>query len=254
MNVRAVIAGLLASCCIGYAPAQAAEINLLTTGAFKQVVLALVPDFEKQTGHKVVVTNDTAGGVKARVQKGEAADVAVATPSILAELAGEGKIVKGSEVKLANVGVGVAVKEGAPKPDISTVEAFKQALLKAKTVAYIDPKSGGSSGIYIDKLIEKLGIADQVRAKAKLKNGGYVADYMVDGTAELGIHQISEIVPVKGATLVGPLPKEIQNVTTYSAGVVASSANKEAATALIKALSGPAAVQVLRSKGMDPAS
>jgi len=252
MKVRIAVAAILAASCFGNA--QAAEINLLTTGAFKQVVLALVPDFEKQSGHKVVVTNDTAGGVKARVTKGEPADVAIATPAILNELTGEGKIVKGSEVKLANVGVGVAVKEGAPKPDISTVEAFKQALLNAKTVAYIDPKSGGSSGIYIDKLIEKLGVADQVRAKAKLKNGGYVADYIADGTAELGIHQISEIVPVKGVTLVGPLPKDIQNVTTYAAVVVASSANKEAAAALIKALSGPAAAQVLRSKGMDPAS
>jgi molybdate transport system substrate-binding protein len=252
MYVRFAIAALLAASCFG--SAHAAEIHLLTTGAFKQVVLALVPDFEKQSGHKVVVTNDTAGGVKARVQKGETIDVAVATPAILGELAAEGKIQKGSAVKLANVGVGVAVKEGAPKPDIGTVDAFKQALLNAKSVAYIDPKSGGSSGIYVDKLLEKLGIADQVRAKAKLKQGGYVADYIVDGTAELGIHQISEIVPVKGVTLVGPLPKEIQNVTTYAAGIVATSSNKNAAAALIKALSGPAAAQVLRSKGMDPAS
>jgi molybdate transport system substrate-binding protein len=222
MRLRIVIASLLAASC--FAPAQAAELKLLTTGAFKQVVLALVPDFERQTGNKVIVTNDTAGGVKARVEKGEEIDVAVATPNILEELAGEGKIVKGSEVKLANVGVGVAVKEGAPKPAIGTVDAFKQALLNASSVAYIDPKSGGSSGIYVDKLIEKLGIADQVRAKAKLKQGGYVADYIADGTAELGIHQISEIVPVKGVTLVGPLPKEIQNVTTYAAGVVATSA------------------------------
>jgi len=254
MRARIGIAGLLAACCLGPAYTQAAEINLLTTGAFKQVVLALLPDFERQTGHKVVVTNDTSGGVKARVEKGESIDVAVATPAILDELMRAGKVEKGSEVKLANVGVGVVVKEGAPKPDISTVEAFKRTLLNAKSVAYIDPKSGGSSGIYVDKLLEKLGIADQVRAKAKLKQGGYVADLIVDGTAEIGIHQISEIVPVKGVVLVGPLPKEIQNVTTYAAGIVTSSANKDAAAALIKALSGPAAAQVLKSKGMDPAS
>ena len=254
MRARIGIAGLLAACCLGPAYTQAAEINLLTTGAFKQVVLALLPDFERQTGDKVVVTNDTSGGVKARVETGESIDVAVATPAILDELMRAGKVEKGSEVKLANVGIGVVVKEDAPTPDISTVEAFKRTLLNAKSVAYIDPKSGGSSGIYVDKLLEKLGIADQVRAKAKLKQGGYVADLIVDGTAEIGIHQISEIVPVKGVVLVGPLPKEIQNVTTYAAGIVTSSANKDAAAALIKALSGPAAAQVLKSKGMDPAS
>ncbi|MFZ3251580.1 MAG: substrate-binding domain-containing protein, partial [Pseudolabrys sp.] len=155
---------------------------------------------------------------------------------------------------LATVGVGVVVKEGAPKPDVSTVEAFKRALLAAKSVAYIDPASGGSSGVYIDKLLERLGIADQVRPKAKLKKGGYVAELVVNGEAELGLHQISEIVPVKGATLVGPLPKEIQNTTTYAAGLSASPQNKDAAQALIKMFSGPAAAAVLKSKGMEPAN
>jgi molybdate transport system substrate-binding protein len=188
------------------------------------------------------------------VEKGEDIDVAVATPKILNELAAGGKIQSGSETKLAQVGVGVIVKEGAPKPDIGTVEAFKQALLNAKSVAYIDPKSGGSSGIYVDKLLERLGIADQVRPKAKLKQGGYVADLIVDGSAEIGIHQISEIVPAKGVVLVEPLPKEIQNTTTYAAAITAASAHKDAAAALLKALNGPAAAAVLKAKGMEPAS
>jgi molybdate transport system substrate-binding protein len=233
---------------------RAAEVKLLTAGAFKQVVLALVPDFEKQTGNKVVVDNDTAGGLKKRIESGEAFDVAVITPAVIDELAGTGKIAAGSRVNLASVSIGVVVKEGAPKPDVSTVDAFKRALLEAKSVAYIDPASGGSSGIYIDKLLERLGIADQVRPKSKLKNGGYVADLIVSGEAELGLHQISEIVPVKGAALVGPLPKEIQNSTTYAAGLSASPQNKDAAQALIKMFSGPAAATVLKSKGMEPAT
>src|SRR5690242_5648036 len=132
-----------------------AEVKVLTAGAFKQVVLALVPDFEKQTGHKVIVDNDTAGGLQKRIEAGEAFDVAVITPEVIDELIGKGKIAAGGKTNLASVGVGVVVKEGAPKPDISTVEAFKRALINAKSVAYIDPASGGSSGIYIDKLLDR---------------------------------------------------------------------------------------------------
>jgi molybdate transport system substrate-binding protein len=234
--------------------AGAAEVKVLTAGAFRQVVLALVPDFEKQTGHKVVVDTGTAGQLKKRIEDGEAFDVAVITPAVLDVLAAKGKIAAGSRVNLASVGVGVVVKEGAPKPDVSTVEAFKRALVAAKSVAYIDPASGGSSGIYIDNLLERLGIAAEVRAKAKLKQGGYVAELIVSGEAELGLHQISEIVPVKGAVLVGPLPQEIQNTTIYAAALSASAANKDAGAALIAMFSGPAAAAVLKSKGMEPAN
>ena len=233
---------------------SAAEVKVLTAGAFKRVVLALVPDFEKQTDNKVIVDNDTAGGLQKRIESGEAFDVAIITPAIVDALAASSKIVPNSRVNLATVSIGVVVKEGAAKPDIGTVEAFKNALLAAKSVAYIDPASGGSSGIYVDKLLERLGVADQVRPKAKLKEGGYVADLIVSGEAELGVHQISEIVPVKGAVLVGPLPKEIQNTTTYAAGLSAAARNKKAAQALIEMFSGPAAVSVFKAKGMDPAN
>lgn len=249
----AALAGL--GLAVAVAPtANAAEIKVLTAGAFKQVVLALVPDFERDTGHKVTVANDTAGGLKKRIEGGEAFDVAVITPVVVDALIAKNLIASGSRVDLASVGVGVMVKEGAPKPDVSTVDAFKRALLAAKSVAYIDPKSGGSSGIYIDKLLERLGVAAEVRPKAKLKMGGYVAELIVSGEAELGIHQISEIVPVKGVALVGPLPKEIQLTTTYSAGLSPSTKNKDAAQALIKAFSGAAAAKLLKSKGMEPAA
>lgn len=234
-------------------PGAAAELKVLTAGAFKQVLLALVPDFEQRTGHKVTVDNDTAGGLAKRIEGGEAFDVAVITPRAIDDLIAKGRVMPGSRIALATVGIGVVVKEGAARPDISTVDAFKASLLAAKTVAYIDPASGGSSGIYLDKLFERLGIADQIRAKARLKRGGYVADLIASGEAELGIHQISEIVPVRGVTLVGPLPKEIQNITTYAGGLSSGSKTPVEARQLLEALHDAKAAAVLKSKGMEPA-
>jgi molybdate transport system substrate-binding protein len=233
--------------------AEAADIKVLTAGAFKQVVVAMAPEFEKETGHKLIIDNDTVGALVKRIEGGEAFDVTFLAPGAVDALIKKGKVAEGSRVNIARVGVGVVVKEGAPKPDIGTVDAFKRAVLAAKSVAYIDPASGGSSGIYVAKLLEQLGIADQVAPKAKLKDGGHVADLIVSGEAELGIHQISEIVPVKGATLVGPLPKEIQNYTTYAAGLSASAKDADAAKALVKFLTGPRTGEVLKATGMEPA-
>jgi molybdate transport system substrate-binding protein len=252
-SLRRAVLIATALCLAGPAPARAAEIKVLTAGAYKPVLLELATNFERQTGNTITVDNGTTGQLKKRIEDGEAFDLLVITPAVVNELIASGKLVAGSQAKVASVNIGVMVKEGAPKPDISTVDKFKQALLTAKSVAYIDPKSGGSSGIYIDKLLEKLGVADQVRPKAKLKQGGHVADLIVSGEAELGIHQISEIVVVKGAALVGPLPKEIQDTTTYAAGVSASAKDKGAIKELIEYLSGPDAAAVLKSKGMEPA-
>jgi molybdate transport system substrate-binding protein len=231
-------------------PALAAEVRVLTGGAFRGVVDALVPSFEQQTGHKVSVDNATAGALAKRIAGGEAFDVAIITPKVLADLAGKGKVA-GSRTDLAKVGMGVVVKAGAALPDIATVEAFKRTLLAARSVAYIDPKAGGSSGIYFDGLLLKLGIADQVRPKAKLKQGGHVADLVVSGEAEIGVHQISEIVPVKGAVMVGPLPAEVQNYTTYAAALSPAPRDAAAAKALIDHLAGPAAAPVLKARGME---
>jgi molybdate transport system substrate-binding protein len=233
--------------------AAAAEIKVLTAGAFKQVLLMLVPDFEKQTGHKVIVENDTVGALAKRIEGGEVFDLAVLTPAAVNDLSSKGKFVAGSRTNLGRVGVGVVVREGAPKPDISSVDAFKKALLAAKSVAYIDPAAGGSSGIYVAGLLDRLGVAAEVKPKAKLIPGGAVAEHIARGEAELGIHQISEILPVKGVTLVGPLPADIQNYTIYAAGLGTHGKESEAAKALLKTLSGPAAADVLKSKGMEPA-
>ena len=231
--------------------ANAAEIKVLSAGAMRGVVDALLPEFEKQTGHKVTVANATAGVLAQRIEDGEPFDVAVITAVVVESLAGRGKIADNSRVALAKVGMGVAVKAGAPLPDITTVDAFKRTLLEAKSVAYINPKAGGTTGVFFERLIDKLGIGSEVRAKAKLKDGGYVADLVASGDAEVGVHVISEIVPVKGAVLVGPLPAEIQTTTTYVGGVSAASANAEAAKALIQFIAGPASVPVLKAKGME---
>ncbi len=233
--------------------AAAAEIKVLTAGAFKQVLLALIPDFEKQTGHKVTLDNATVGALTKQIEAGEAFDLAVLTPAAVNNLTDKGKFAAGSRVNLARVGVGVVVRDGTPKPDVSSVEAFKRALLAAQSVAYIDPAAGGSSGIYVAGLLDRLGVAAEVKPKAKLIPGGAVAEHVARGEAELGIHQISEILPVKGVVLVGPLPAEIQNYTVYAAGIGANAKAADAAKALIAALSGPAAADVLKSKGMAPA-
>jgi molybdate transport system substrate-binding protein len=253
--MRIVLLGLAMVVMAAGAPrgAAGAEIKVLTAGAFKQVLLALLPDFERTSGHKVTVENDTVGALTKRIAGGEAFDLAVLTPKAVDDLAKEGKFAAGSRANLARVGVGVVVKDGTPKPDISSVAAFKQALLAAKSVAYIDPAAGGSSGIYVAGLLDKLGVAADVKPKAKLIPGGAVAEHVAKGEADLGIHQISEILPVKGVTLVGPLPAEIQNYTVYAAGVGAHAKECDAAKALLKALTSPAAAEVLKSKGMEPA-
>jgi molybdate transport system substrate-binding protein len=242
----AVSAALCTTAC------RAAELKLLTAGAFKSTVLALLPEYEKASGNRVSVENDTVGALMKRIEAGESFDVVVMTPAAVDKLAGEGKVMSGSRINLARVGVGVMVKTGATRPDISTVEAFKKALLDAKSISFIDPASGGSSGIYVEKLLERLGIADQIKPKEKLKQGGYVADYVESGQAELGIHQISEIVPHAGVTLVGPLPKEIQNYTVYAAGIGRGTRDAAAAKALIASLDGPSAQALFKSKGMEP--
>jgi molybdate transport system substrate-binding protein len=230
---------------------DAAEVKILTAGAMKAVMLELVPAFEKETGHKAVVDNDTAGGLSKRILGGEAFDLVVVTPGVIDDLTGKGKVAAGTRAVVARVGVGVAVKDGAPLPDISSVDALKRALLAAKSVAYIDPASGGSSGPFVVGLFEKLGIAAEMKPKSKLKNGGYVADLVASGEAEIGLHQISEIAPVKGARLVGPLPAEIQNYTTYAVGIAADAKQPDAAKAMIKLLSGAEAADVLKRRGME---
>jgi molybdate transport system substrate-binding protein len=234
--------------------ASAAEIQVVSGGAFKQVLAALAAQYQKESGNTLNITYQTVGQHLALIRDDkEKFDVAILTPEAIDNLAKEGRIVPGTRADLAKTGVGVVVRAGAPLPDISTVAAFKQTLLAAKSVAYIDPKSGGSSGIYVERLLQQLGIADEVNAKAVLVHGGAVADHIADGEAEIGIHQISEILPIAGTTLVGPLPAEIQNFTVYAAGVGTAATDGATARALVKFLSGPHALPIIEAKGMQPA-
>lgn len=244
---------ILISLCLvllGLAPASAADIKLLTAGAFKPVALELVPEFEKRTGHKVTIENDTAGGLAKRIAAGEHFDVIVMPPAGMAQFLGN-KVVQSSGKPLVRSGIGVAVKQGTPLPDISTVDAWKQSLLSARAVAYIDPESGGSSGIYLSKLFEKMGIAEQLKPKSVLVRGGLVAEKVVSGDATIGMQQTSEILVVPGAVLVGPLPLDVQHYTLYSGGISTASREPAAAAALLRALADPDNLPILKKKGMD---
>jgi molybdate transport system substrate-binding protein len=230
-------------------PARAAAITVLTAGAFKPVAAALLPEFESRTGNMVILRGDTVGALVRRINAGEPFDVVLMSAAGLNEL--KEKIVP-IPTPLARVGIGIAVRFGAPKPDISTVAAFRTTMQNARSIAYIDPKSGGSSGIYIARLFQTLGIADAVAPKSVLVNGGLAAEAVASGQAEIVIHQISEIVTVPGVTLVGPLPPEIQNETVYAGAIASNAAAPEAARAFLTVLSGPTARAALIEKGMQP--
>lgn len=230
--------------------AQAEALKVMTAGAFKQVLLAVIPQFQA-TGRDVQWDNDTVGGLVKRIEAGESFDVVIASPSALDALGKSGRIAPGA-VDLAKVGIGVAVREGTAKPDISTVEGFKQALLAAKGVAYIDPAAGGSSGIYVSGLLDRLGIGAEVRPKSVLVQGGAAAERVASGEADIVVHQISEILPVKGVVLVGPLPAEIQNYTVYSAGIASGTRQKASAEALIDLLRSRDGAAAIKAKGMEP--
>lgn len=244
----AAIAGAVASGGPGLAAAE--SLKVLSAGAFKQVLLGIVPRFEKD-GTVVQLDSDTVGGLLKRIEAGESFDLLVASPAVIAKLKKAGKVA-GDPVGLARVGVGVGVKDGTERPDIGTVEAFKQALLKARAVAYVDPAAGGTSGIYLSQLIDRLGIGPQVRAKSVLVQGGSSADRIVSGEADIAIQQISEILPVKGVVLAGPLPAEIQNYTIYAAAVGATTSQRAAAEALIQLVRSKPGAEVITAKGMEP--
>ena len=249
MTTTRLIALALALTMVALGEARAETLRILTAGAFKQVLLALIPQFQ-ESGHEVKWETGTVGNIVSRIEAGESFDVVIASPAALATLAKSGKLEAG--VDLAKVGVGVAVREGAARPDIGSVDAFKRTLLAAKSVAYVDPAAGGSSGIYVSSLIDRLGIGAEVRQKAVLVRGGAAADRVVSGEAEIALQQISELLPVKGVVLVGPLPSEIQNNTVYSAAIAAGAKDKPLPQALIDLVRSKAGAAAIANAGMEP--
>jgi molybdate transport system substrate-binding protein len=231
-----------------------AHLKVLSAGAVKYVVTGLAPRFTQETGHAVGFTFGTIAGVRKRLADGETADVIIGTAPAAAEFEQSGAIEAGSRVELGRTLTGIGVREGMPMPDISTPERFRQAMLDARSIAYTSPQAGGTSGIYLTALFERLDITAAMQPKALLCiNGDEVVDKVAAGEAEIGSTFISEIVPRAGMTVVGPLPPEIGNATAYAAGVAAGSPNRTAARQFIALLAAPGQRNFWISRGFEPA-
>jgi len=234
--------------------ATAAEIKVFSTIGVKSVLEELIPKFEQTTGNKVNVTWSTAALLEKRVQAGEQADALVLVKNNVDNLLKDGKIASGTNAIFAKSIFAVAIKAGAAKPDISTPDAFKNSMLAAKAVSYSDPASGGASGVYIAKQFEKLGIAEQMKPKAKFPaSGGFSGTLLANGEADIAIQSKPELLSVPGVEVVGPLPGDMAFTVVYAAGVQSGAPNGDAANALVKYLMSPEAQAVFKAKGFDPA-
>jgi molybdate transport system substrate-binding protein len=237
--------------------ANAAEIKVLSSGSLKAAFSQLLPDFQKSSGTTATIEYGPAGAIAGRIAKGDAADVVIVSRSQLQKLASEGKVVAGSFVNIAGIALGVAVRKGAPKPDLSDVEAFKRALLAARSIGYRDPATGSTSGIYTAGLLERLGLAQDLKPKLRPdRSEGDVPENVFLGVArgeiEMQIGQITEIILAPGVDLAGPLPSEIQNTTVMAAGIVTTSQAPDAARAFISFISSAPAAAVLKASGFLP--
>jgi molybdate transport system substrate-binding protein len=227
-----------------------AAIKVLTSNSMRAVMDELGPQFGRASGHKISISYDPAKLMLNRIRSGEPADIAILGSGAIDELAKEGLIAADTCAVVARCGIGMAVRAGAVKPDIGSVEAFKRTLLDAKSIAYtID----GASGMHFARLIERLGIAGNLKDSARRRSGGLIGELVAGGEAEIAIQQIPELMAVTGIDLVGPIPAELQKITVVSAGVFRDAREPQAARALIGFLSTPVAASAIRSKGLEPA-
>jgi molybdate transport system substrate-binding protein len=252
-NLRALALGFAAALYLSGA-ASAAEVRVMISGGLTAAYKVLVPEFERATGHTVLTAygpsmGTTPNAIPIRLERGEPADVLIMVGYALTDLAKQGKVIAESRVDLVKSPIGIAVKSGAPKPDISSADALKRALLAAKSVAYSD----SASGVYVStEMFAKLGIADEMKDKARKIPATPVGEIVARGDAEIGFQQISELLPVAGVDIVGPLPPELQKITVFSAGIATVSKEPDAGKALIKFLASPAASAAIVKSGMEP--
>ena len=231
--------------------AEAAEIRVLSSNALKSALEEIAPQFEKASGHKLVFVWGAAVPLRGQIEKGEVVfDATILNTPGIDALIEQAKLDKATRTPLARSSVGVAVRKGAPKPDISTTEAFKTALRNAKSIAYVEQ---GATGIYLKELFVRLGIADELKSKIKLAPTA-AADFIARGEAEIGMTQISEILPFPGADLVGPLPADIQLYTSFAGANSAAAKQPDAGKAFLKFLVTPDTAKVMKAKGLEPAS
>jgi len=229
--------------------AQGAEVKVLASNAIKEAALELFPQFEKASGNKVVVTWAGTVDIKKKIAAGEVFDLVIVASPELDTFAKDGKIAAGSKVDLVRSSVGVAVKAGAPKPEVKSGDDLKKTLLAAKSVGY----STGPSGVYLVSLFEKMGIVDQIKAKAKITTPGVpVASLIRSGEAEIGFHQIAELLPVRGIDIVGPLPTSVEPPISSSLAVHTQANDPAASQELVKFLSSPATTNLMKKHGMNP--
>jgi molybdate transport system substrate-binding protein len=247
LNLMAALVTLGASIVLATS-ASAAEVKVLTSVALKSVLDDLAPAFERATGNKVTVGYDLAAEQKKRILAGETADVIILTRGMMDDLQKQSKFA-GDLVNVAGTPVALAVRDGAPKPDISTVDSLKKTLLAARSIVYADPAKGGLSGVAFARALDHLGIAEQVKSKTILVPGAQSADLVAKGEAELGVGQASEIVPVAGVQLVGPLPGELASMTLFTAAVGQESKAPDAARAFIDFLTGTQAAPQFKAMG-----
>jgi molybdate transport system substrate-binding protein len=230
----------------------AAEIRLLSAASIQEVFREIIGDFERASGHKMIIHYSTMGAITDRIRGGEEADLVISSAQSIATLLSEGKIEPASQIRISKVGVGVVVPSGTAVPAIASAEDLSRALLAAKTVVYADPSRGGAAGIHIARVIQQLGVAEQIKPKIKLGAGGDVTEVTVaQGEGTLGMTQVSEIVGKPGAVFVGPFPEKLQNYTIFAAGRPTGATQREAVSAFLDFLKSPAALATMKAKGMQ---